>query len=237
VQPRQDARYDTTAGQRFMGGLTLSAPLPRELAARYAELAREADKQLAPALPAWAAGRDFYAWLPVANGELVLLSGTPLHPDWVNYAFELDSVSRTGYMGMNSYGPEVGECLEGMSFERWSADGRLLASVDAKQTLLWQSLYWPGLSELIAAADSRSRQRQDFFLRNRVGFVLQYQNDREDKGEGGKPVLLAAYDFDGTALDINQPVRRDDSSCRWFMKPGLEPYPLVLYDGQVGGAQ
>ncbi len=233
VQPRSQGSYDYATGQDYLGGLKLSAPLPAKLQARYDELVREADQQLAPALPAWAAGRDFYAWLPVANGELVLLSGTPLHPDWVNYAFELDSVSRTGYMGMNSYVPEVGECLEGMSFERWSADGRLLASLDAKETLLWQRLYWPGLSELIAAADSNSKQRQDFFLRNRNGFVLQYQNDREHYDEGRKPVLLAAYDFDGTALDISQPVRRDDSSCRWFMKPGVEAYEIQLLDGQI----
>ncbi|MCC7477985.1 hypothetical protein IT575_05950 [bacterium] len=228
IQPRTADSYDTLTGQRFLGGITLSAPLPAKLQARYAELAREADLHLALPLPAWALARDFYAWLQVPNGELVLLCGTALNPHWINYAFELETVSRTGSMGPYFYIPAIGDCLEGMRFERWSADGRLLASADAKSTLLWQSLYWPGLGELIAAADSNSKQRQDFFLRNRAGFLLQYQNDREHYDDSLPPALLAAFDFDGSALDITQPVKRDDSSCRWFMKPGVEPFEVQI---------
>jgi hypothetical protein len=103
----------------------------------------------------------------------------------------------------------------------YGPDGRLKATLPLRQTGGWARHYWP--AELAAKIDAWQAEGRS--IETEDGYTLIFSGPRYGKDEKGNshkvdppPALIAAYDWNGTPMDIAQPLTRPDYhtlSLRW----------------------
>lgn len=126
-------------------------------------------------------------------------------PRWVIFVPNGEIVtSELGVYDPDEYNKPEAERKKGSGWYRYSADGKLLGHVDGEK-VSWQQLYTPQIPAL-----EMSGKSQGYYVDNALGYLIW----RKPKDQGGDAV--SAWDYDGTPLPLDQPLRRPRGVLRMY---------------------